>query len=91
MQRLSFIITGDVSLGGKRPGEVFTLKCDDAGVPLEAYWRRRLNDEALYGCGAVARHQPGQSVPPPPPPAPVMPAESEPPVKSASTRSKKAI
>lgn len=55
MPVLKLKITGDVSLGGKRPGETFSVKCDDAGVPIDTYWRRRLADEERYGGGHVAK------------------------------------
>ena len=44
MKYLMLQITGKVALGGRKPGEIFRVKCDDEGQPLDVYWRRRLAD-----------------------------------------------
>ena len=51
---LTLKITGPVAIHGRRPGAVFAVPCDDDGVPLDAQWRRRLQDESLHKVGAVA-------------------------------------
>ena len=38
------------ALPGYSAGTVVPVECDDAGVPLEEFWRRRLNDAKIDGC-----------------------------------------
>jgi len=54
MPKLTLKITGSVPLGGKRPGEQFLVDCNEEGAPTDIYWRRRLKDEDVHKCGAVA-------------------------------------
>ena len=46
-----FKITGPVSIKGFVPGQTFTLKVDDNGVPIEAFWRARVKDEEEHKLG----------------------------------------
>lgn len=78
MATIRLKITGTVALGGKRPGEEFDVEATEDGQPAPLYWRRRLNDEALYKCGAVA------IVPPPSDTPQAAPAVDAEPPKSAS-------
>ena len=54
MSMLKLKISGQVPLGGKRPGEIFMLEMDDEGLPTDQYWRRRLNEEDKYHVGALS-------------------------------------
>lgn len=71
MATLKLKITGPVALGGKQPGDVFELPAED-GIPLDLYWRRRLEDEKNFGGGHVT------VVAPAAPAAEVTPSADEP-------------
>jgi len=49
MQTRRFKVTGPVAIRGFLPGQEFTLKTDDKGAPIDAYWRARLKEEEEYG------------------------------------------
>lgn len=40
----------NVAMGGAKAGDVLNLRCDDDGVPLETFWRRRVQDSAIDNC-----------------------------------------
>ena len=40
----------NVALRGYPEGIVIPVKCDGAGVPLDQYWRRRVNDAKIDKC-----------------------------------------
>lgn len=47
MPRAFFTNTATVSIGGKEPGQVFQIEVDGDGIPVETYWRKRLNERAI--------------------------------------------
>lgn len=51
--QLRLKVTGPVPIGGHRPGEEFLVRCDDEGIPVDLYWRRRLADEDTHAPGAI--------------------------------------
>lgn len=46
MPKITVTNTSSVPLNGKRPGESFSIDVDDAGVPLDFFWRRRFEEGA---------------------------------------------
>ncbi|MFP3921739.1 MAG: hypothetical protein ACLFU3_08555 [Dichotomicrobium sp.] len=52
-KKLKLRITAPVPIHGRQPGEVFEVRCDSRGVPLDENWRKRLRDEQVHQCGAV--------------------------------------
>lgn len=71
--------TSTVKLNGKLPGQTFTVEADDAGVPVDAYWRARLDEETKFSVGAVARVATPSLVSPAEPASPDPVASPEPP------------
>lgn len=43
----------NASIGGKNPGDIITLKTDDAGTILDGFWHRRLQDSIHDNCVEV--------------------------------------
>lgn len=42
-----------VKLGGKLPGQVFSVAVGDDGKPIDTYWAARLDEEAKFNVGAI--------------------------------------
>lgn len=76
MPKIRLKNTSMVTIGDRRPGEVFTIECHDDGTPVDHFWRRRLADE-------IGPKAPGAIVEVKPLPAPV-PAEDPAPVVQAT-------
>lgn len=52
-----------VNIHGHRPGDVFTIEVDKAGIPTELLWRKRLKDEQNYNLGDIVRVSPAATTP----------------------------
>ena len=37
-------------VGGHKAGSTFKVQCNDNGIPLDVFWRRRLKDSAVDNC-----------------------------------------
>jgi len=50
------------NLGKFKVGDIITVPTDEAGTPLDPFWRRRLKDAAIDGCCEIAKPAAKQEV-----------------------------
>lgn len=48
-------------LAGHKAGETIRVKCKD-GIPVDRYWRNRIEDSAIDGCVSVVEKNPEPEV-----------------------------
>jgi hypothetical protein len=46
-------VIADVPIHGVKPGQEFDVEADNDGMPINYYWRRRLDDERQFAPGVV--------------------------------------
>lgn len=70
MQKLIVTNTSSVPLNGKKPGETFKIEIDDAGVPLDQFWRNRFDERAIEKGYLTVKNETAKSAPPAAKPSP---------------------
>lgn len=42
------------------PGQKVNVKCDDYGIPLDSFWRKRLKDSQIDNCLEITKTKKGK-------------------------------
>lgn len=45
----------NADLNGHLAGYILNIDCDDKGIPLDQYWRRRLRDSKIDSCVEIVK------------------------------------
>lgn len=89
MPKLKLKNVSAVKIGGKLPGQSFSVEADGDGNPVDAFWRQRLDEEAKFNVGAIVKvvaSAPDAPVPSPSPASVASPDTSTPAAPAAPAK-----
>jgi len=89
MPKLKLKNISSVKIGGKLPGQSFSVEADDDGNPVDAFWRQRLDEEAKFSVGAIVKVAPAPDESATPSSAPVASPDTSTPAAPAAAPAKK--